>query len=89
MRLSPNPDILFYKISKQTNLTLTGAEGGAPVLESIESISTGCFFRKIPLRKVLSMELVPLNRIKSLRGGIKNSFFLDALASLETTHVSQ
>ena len=27
---------------------------------------TGCFFRKVPPRKVLSMELVPLNRIKWL-----------------------
>ena len=27
---------------------------------------TGCFFLKVPPRKVLSMELVPLNRIKSL-----------------------
>ena len=27
--------------------------------------NTGCFFRKFPPRKVLSMELVPLNRIKS------------------------
>ena len=28
--------------------------------------NTGCFFRKVPPRKILSMELVPLNRIKSL-----------------------
>ena len=34
--------------------------------------STGRFFRKIPPRKVLSMELVPLNRIKSLSTLVKD-----------------
>ena len=48
MRLSPNPDILFYKISNtQDKLDINGAEGGAPVLESIESIYEDIYLFKV------------------------------------------
>ena len=39
---------------------------GLPTGVSSWSSYTGCFFQKVPPRKVLSMELVPLNRIKWL-----------------------
>ena len=56
-QLAVSGGIPQYCFSAGVNTTQTG-----PVLHCMV-ISTGCFFRKVPPRKVLSMELVPLNRI--------------------------
>ena len=56
-------------------MTLTGAEGGAPVLESIESISTGCFFSKDPTQKSSKHGIGPSQQDKIAKGRHKKYFF--------------